>query len=534
MDTATTRKKRVLKDAVDRIIEEGEGEREGGRWSVIVQVPPDERTTHRLVSTAADVLRRRNVSLTARDLLPVSQEALEDLNSVAGGDHITDRAQQVLTAGDTSLAVKLGFEASALADNLQPQSDNRALDQLLQNPIVHKALSETTERKVSEQAVPLTREERQPTLTSSRSVVLNIEKDDLARLPAETPQIQGVFPNRTLRLPPLTEVKNVPDKVQEEKTSSWGVHRVGALAVWGAYNVRGRGTRIAVLDTGVEANHPDLAGKVTSWAEFDADGYQVSDALSDAHDSDKHGTHCAGTIAGGRASGSWIGVAPEAELAVGLVLKGGSGTDAQILAGLDWAIRNRVDVISMSLGGLSLEVEPPSPYTETLIKAVVSGIPVVTAIGNEGGQTTGSPGNDWFAFSVGATDHADRAAGFSGGRTHVIRRSQYFRPDVLPLVYSKPEVSAPGVAIRSSVPNGDWAAFNGTSMATPHAAGAIALLLSATTIGSRVPPEQRALLIQDLLTGSVEELGESGQDHRYGFGRIDALRAIGFAKDRGY
>jgi Subtilase family len=71
-------------------------------------------------------------------------------------------------------------------------------------------------------------------------------------------------------------------------------------------------------------------------------------------------------------------------------------------------------------------------------------------------------------------------------------------------------------------------------MATPHVAGAIALLLSATTIGSRVPPEQRALLIQDLLTGSVEELGESGQDHRYGFGRIDALRAIGFARDRGY
>jgi len=167
------------------------------------------------------------------------------------------------------------------------------------------------------------------------------------------------------------------------------------------------------------------------------------------------------------------------------------------------------------------------------------GIPVVVAIGNSGHQTTGSPGNDYLAFAVGATDHHDRIAGFSGGRTHIVRKSRILHDDMLPLVYSKPELSAPGVAVYSSTPNKggkpQWKAANGTSMATPHVAGAIAQLLSATSLKDKVSPSiVRAQLIQDLLMGSVEELGEVGQDHRYGYGRLDVLRAIGAAHDLGY
>ena len=95
-------------------------------------------------------------------------------------------------------------------------------------------------------------------------------------------------------------------------------------------------------------------------------------------------------------------------------------------------------------------------------------------------------------------------------------------------------MSAPGVAVVSSVPGGQWADFNGTSMATLHVSGAVALLLSATTIRDQLQAAKRAFLIQDLLAGSVEELGESGQDHRYGFGRVDVLWAIGFARERGF
>jgi hypothetical protein len=156
-------------------------------------------------------------------------------------------------------------------------------------------------------------------------------------------------------------------------------------------------------------------------------------------------------------------MAPEAKILSGLVLKGGSGTDAQILAGLEWAIREGAQVISMSLGGLRLAADVLDTYTRTIINANRVGIPVVVAVGNEGSQTNGSPGNNYFAFTVGATDSEYWAAGFSGGRTQVFTVSRYINPKYLPLVYSKPEVSAPGVAIYSTVPGGNWEAWNGTS-----------------------------------------------------------------------
>jgi Subtilase family len=516
-----------LKTAVERIIDEGQGERR----SVIVQMESGEKTNDQMLKIAAEVHHRRNLSLTARELLPAPQPKLEKLREVAG-KKLTTSARNTLASAEASLAIQVGTVLLPIAAReLMRSVGLEALTPLMNSELVKKALSETVSLKRKAEEAPFTARQA-PKFWTSRSMVLNIKKDDLASLPETVPNIQSIYPNRILRLPSLVEVKKLPLYVLEEKASSWGVNRIGALGAWGAYNARGKGVRIAVLDTGVDADHPDLTGKVKEWAEFDKDGFQVPG--STAHDSDQHGTHCAGIIAGGNASGSWIGVAPEAELAVALVLSRGKGTDAQILAGIEWAIEKQVDVISMSLGGLTLDVEPPDPYTQALLSALAAGIPVITAIGNDGNQTTGTPGNDWFAFSVGATDHRDYPAGFSGGRTHILRKSKYLDPDVLPLIYSKPEVSAPGVAIQSSIPNGKWAAFNGTSMATPHVAEAAALLLSATEIGKRVPDAQRAFLLQDLLTGSVEELGESGQDHRYGFGRIDVLRAIGFAKDLGY
>ncbi|MEM6486567.1 MAG: S8 family serine peptidase, partial [Pseudomonadota bacterium] len=169
-----------------------------------------------------------------------------------------------------------------------------------------------------------------------------------------------------------------------------------------------------------------------------------------------------------------------------------------------------------------------------ILNCLLAGVPVVTAIGNDGAQTTGAPGSDLFAFAVGATDVEDVVAGFSGGRTQQLRTSSVIPPSNLPITYSKPEISAPGVAVLSCVPGGGYEVFNGTSMATPHVSGAIALLLSATNRLASVADDSRAFLIQDLLTGSVEALGESGQDHRYGFGRLDVLQAIGTARDQGF
>ncbi|HEV2071792.1 MAG TPA: S8 family serine peptidase [Acidimicrobiales bacterium] len=393
---------------------------------------------------------------------------------------------------------------------------------MLQNSRVRRALDFAGER---------TGEDVATNLWAATAVGVEINATDLEQLPGEVEGIEGVYPNRTLRVPPVQAVSNFPPQVLENRASSWGLERSGALATWGAYGVRGRGSKIAVLDTGVDAAHPDLEGKIAAFAEFDHEGRRVPGA--EPHDDDEHGTHVSGTIVGQNTSGQWIGVAPEANVVVGKVLGRQGGTDAQVLAGMTWALEEGVDAINMSLGGLVLDAETPSIYTTALMTCLQTGVPVVAAIGNEGSQTTGLPGNDLFAFSVGATDYLDRPAGFSGGRTQVIRESDFIRQEFLPLPYSKPEVSAPGVAVVSSTPGGEWKALNGTSMATPHVAGAIALLVSGTNV-REVPPQERAFAIQDLLVGSVDEFGESGQDHRFGFGRLNVLKAIGFARERGF
>ena len=367
---------------------------------------------------------------------------------------------------------------------------------------------------------------------SSQSIVLSVSRDRIPEILGTMPGAQDIYLNRKLLPPAYSEAKQLPESIRDNKTSSWGLQAINALAAWGAYGIAGNEARVAVLDTGIDANHVDLQGRVAGWAEFNSSGALVPDSVP--HDTDEHGTHVAGTIAGGGESGLWIGVAPEAEIYAGLVLDGAvGGTDAQVLAGIDWAIEQSVDVINMSLGGLTLGPQVPNTYSQAIVNALLAGIPVVAAIGNEGSQTAGLPGNELFSFAVGATDYRDRPAGFSGGRTQILTDSPFVDPNSLPLPYSKPDVSAPGVAITSSVPGDNWKTFNGTSMATPHVSGAIALLISALDLTS-VNGSDRAFLLQRLLSGSVEELGEAGQDHRFGLGRIDVLRALGYASELGY
>jgi len=369
------------------------------------------------------------------------------------------------------------------------------------------------------------------------AMALELPVDDLVALTREVERIAAVHLNRRLPAPPVVEATNLPPQILESRAASWGVQRIGALAAWGAYQSTGEGARVGVVDTGVDATHPDLlrpdgTSKVFGWAEFDGNGQEV--AGSTPHDDRGHGTHVCGTIAGGNASGQWIGVAPGAELYVTQVLGPQGGTDAQVLAGIGWAVDQAVDVVSMSLGGLTIGPETPSTYTAAIVTALGYGIPVVVAIGNDGAGTSGAPGNDLFAVGVGATDHRDVPAGFSGGRTQFLTQSDFVDPSQLPIPYTKPELSAPGVGVVSSWPGGQYRALDGTSMATPHVSGAVALLMSATGVRDLTLEADRPFVLADLLIGSVEELGEAGQDSRYGFGRIDVLRAIGFARDRGY
>lgn len=503
-----------LTEQVQHILDTATGE----DVDLIVQMESDlDDTGTDLAKAAGQAIGRRRMTLTARDLLPQTYdkraaEAREMEKKTAGNRARLDQAR----------------EATFALKRIQ-ESGLRSTDALLDNPIVQGALARML-APTSKGSEPKGEPNR---FWTSRSMPLRMRKGELSRLPGEVEGIKAIHLNRHLSVPSMAETRRLRVEEEEVLHSTWGLERCNALAAWGLFGNRGKGITIGLLDTGVDAEHPDLQGKIAHWVELDDAGYEV--AGSRPHDSDAHGTHCAGTLVGGDTSGRCIGLAPEARVAAALVLNGKQGgSDARILAGIDWAVNRGVDVISLSLGGLVMDPETPSTYMEAILSCIEAGIPVVAAIGNEGEQTTGSPGNNLFALSIGATDHLDRVAAFSGGRTQIIYENDHIDPTDLPMPYSKPELTAPGVAIHSSVPGGGYQSFSGTSMATPHVAAAIALLLSATTIRDKEAGVQRAFVIQDLIIGSVTDLGESGQDHRYGFGRLDILRAISFAKKRGY
>jgi subtilisin family serine protease len=233
----------------------------------------------------------------------------------------------------------------------------------------------------------------------------------------------------------------------------------------------GRGIRVAVLDTGFDLGHPDFAGRAVT-----ATSFVAGQSPQDVHG---HGTHCVGTACGPRTpQGSrGYGVAPDAEVFVGKVLSDeGSGTDAEILAGIAWAVRNGCQVISMSLGA---DVVEPSPaYTAAGRRALDQGSLLVAAAGNNADRENGDvgfvgvPANSPEILAVGALDPALAVAWFS------VRSSAVPGGQV--------DLAAPGVDVYSSWPLPDrYTTISGTSMATSHVAGLAALWAEETGLRGR-------------------------------------------------
>ncbi|QDY78706.1 S8 family peptidase [Streptomyces qinzhouensis] len=242
--------------------------------------------------------------------------------------------------------------------------------------------------------------------------------------------------------------------------------QIGAPAAWDR-RYDGTGVRIAVLDTGIDGSHPDLAGKVVAERNFSS--------AADAGDRNGHGTHVASTAAGtgAKSGGTHKGVAPGAQLINGKVLDDfGSGTWSEIMAGIDWAVAQGADVVNMSLGGSdSPGVDPVEALVDKY--TVEKGVLFAIAAGNagSGAYTVGTPGTATGALTVGAVDDNDEIAFFSS-------RGPRFGDGGI-----KPDVTAPGVAVTAAAATGTvpgsppgYTNMDGTSMAAPHAAGAAALL----------------------------------------------------------
>lgn len=245
--------------------------------------------------------------------------------------------------------------------------------------------------------------------------------------------------------------------------TTWGIDFLEVPKLW-AQGLTGKGIRVAHLDTGADGKHPALKKAIVQFAEFDDFGMQVTPSPA-PFDTAEHGTHTAATIGGRPAQGRSIGVAPGCEIASAIVIEGGN-VIARILGGMDWAVSQQVRVLSMSLGiPFSPPMEEFNPILQVLRERNV--LPVI-AVGNEGTGTSRAPGNHPEPISVGAVDRNGVVADFSG--------SQRFVRNVDPLV---PDIVAPGVDIISAKPGGGHQSMDGTSMATPHVAGLVALLFEA-------------------------------------------------------
>jgi subtilisin len=316
---------------------------------------------------------------------------------------------------------------------------------------------------------------------------------DLDRILAD-PQVEYVEPDEAMPLAAHSGGSSF--RMTEELP--WGITQVTAPTAWllGGSGAFGGGVKLAYLDSGGDPNHPDL----TFAGGFNPVTNSTSDWFDDIAACNGHGTHIAGTIAGRHNDFGVVGVAPEASLYAIKVFQDLSGsclayTSSQI-SGLDWAVKNGITVVSVSIGGTS----PSSSYQTAISSAASKGTYMVAAAGNNGTSSMTYPGNYQDVISVASVDPGNNHSSWSN-----------YGPNL--------SISAPGEGILSTMPGGSYGYKSGTSMATPHVAGVVGLILA------RYPGISRSELLSRLQQGALD-LGAPGRDDVYGWGLARAAEAM--------
>ncbi|MFA6319253.1 MAG: S8 family peptidase [Elusimicrobiota bacterium] len=279
--------------------------------------------------------------------------------------------------------------------------------------------------------------------------------------------------------------KPIPAAGQE---TPWGIVRVNAPAAWTA--TKGRGVKVAIVDTGVDFDHPDLKAAVAGgWSAVDKEN------PGNFKDDNGHGTHVAGTIAARDDGAGVVGVAPEASLyGVKVLDKDGSGNFSDVIAGMEWTVTNKMQVVNMSLGA-SRGNEALKAAVEAMAKA---GVILIAAAGNSG-SSVGYPAAYPQAIAIAASDPNDKVAYFSSRGPEV-------------------DFIAPGVSITSTFLGGGVKALSGTSMACPHAAGLAALAVSAKGVND---PET----LRSLFKTAAAPLPDAPPEEQ-GAGLVDAAKLV--------
>ena len=252
--------------------------------------------------------------------------------------------------------------------------------------------------------------------------------------------------------PPGQDKKKPPEQPPQEMP--WGVDRIDAEWAWP--ESRGAGATVAVIDTGIDADHPDLADNIGGGINFVSKSWRKPASPGKWDDDEGHGTHVAGIIVALDNTVGVVGVAPEASLYAAKVLdKTGSGYVSDIVAALEWSVANGMDVANMSLG-TDVDVES---FHDACDIAASAGMLLVAAAGNDKTDVD-YPAAYESVIAVAATDAADALYYWSSPGPEVA-------------------IAAPGVSIKSTYKGGGYGVLTGTSMAAPHVAGTLALLIAA-------------------------------------------------------
>ncbi len=273
-----------------------------------------------------------------------------------------------------------------------------------------------------------------------------------------------------------------------------GLHMLSIPPLW--QETQGQGIKVAVLDTGIAYNHPDLSEAISECEDF-------TDSKAGPADLDGHGTHVAGIIAARKDGNGVVGVAPMAELLIGKVLgDNGTGSFEALEKGIHWAVNRKADIISLSLGS--------SLYDESvhkaIKKAVEKGIFVICAAGNHGQDLDAVqyPAKLPETVAVGAIDRHLNVTAYSSRGDRV-------------------DIVAPGEKVLSTYPPKIFAVLNGTSMATPFVSGVVALMLAKhrnPDYDSKTKVETQKDLIEHLRKTAID-IGPTGPDPDSGFGLIN-------------
>jgi len=279
-------------------------------------------------------------------------------------------------------------------------------------------------------------------------------------------------------------------------TIPWNIQQINADKVQAA-NINGTGVRVAVIDTGIDYTHPDLAGVY-------AGGYNVLTGTGDPMDDNGHGTHCSGILAATGSSRGIYGTAPGISLyGVKVLAANGSGRISDVIQGIYWAKNNSMQVASMSLGSSG----DSKALHDAVDDAAANGVLIVAAAGNSGvasgiGDTIGYPAKYDSVLSVAAVNKYHHRASWSSTGSNL-------------------SISAPGVNIRSTIPGAAYATYSGTSMATPHVAGVAALVYSAH-------PDWTNQQVRQQIENTATPLGNTWF---YGAGLVNATATVNLSAE---